>query len=179
LGSVFDAGEDCGDRQNDINDKMEADDQPPNRDDPRQDTSVGQARHERDCADGDPRPPRRFPRRTIVGQDGRRLADGATRIACLTLQGRLLVFGIDELKLQSNGGRGLTLIDLDTKDPLVSVAAFGDVLQVLGTGRGGAKEKDETLKGAALAAYEGKRARKGKKQDLMVKAMRVLPAVKG
>jgi topoisomerase-4 subunit A len=107
------------------------------------------------------------------------LADGATRIACLTLQGRLLVFGIDELKLQSNGGRGLTLIDADAKDPLVSVAAFVDVLQVLGTGRGGAKEKDETLKGAALAAYEGKRARKGKKQDLMVKAMRVLPAVKG
>jgi topoisomerase-4 subunit A len=107
------------------------------------------------------------------------LADGATRIACLTLQGRLLVFGIDELKLQPNGGRGLTLIDADAKDPLVSVAAFVDVLQVLGTGRGGAKEKDETLKGAGLAAYEGKRARKGRKQDLMVKAMRVLPAAKG
>ena len=107
------------------------------------------------------------------------LADGAAKVACLTLAGRLLVFGADELKLQPNGGRGLTLIDLDAKDALVSVAAFNDALQVLGTGRGGAKPKDELLRGAALASYEGKRARKGKKQDVMVKAMRVLAAGKG
>jgi topoisomerase-4 subunit A len=107
------------------------------------------------------------------------LADGAAKVACLTLQGRLLVFGLGELKRQPKGGRGLTLIDVDTKDPLVSVAAFVDVLQVLGTGRGGAKEKDELLRPAALAAYEGKRARKGRKQDVMVKAMRVLRAVRG
>jgi topoisomerase-4 subunit A len=100
-------------------------------------------------------------------------------VACLTLAGRLLVFAADELKLQSNGGRGLTLIDLEPKDALVSVAAFTDALQVLGTGRGGAKPKEEVLKGAALAAYDGKRARKGRKQDVMVKAMRVLAAVKG
>jgi topoisomerase-4 subunit A len=107
------------------------------------------------------------------------LADGAAKVACLTLQGRLLVFGLDELKLQPKGGRGLTLIDVDAKDPLVSVAAFVDLLQVLGTGRGGAKEKDELLRPAALAAYEGKRARKGRKQDVMVKAMRVLRAARG
>ncbi len=101
--------------------------------------------------------------------------NGATRMACLTLEGRLLVFGLDELKLQSNGGRGLTLIDLEGKDALVSVAAFDTALQVLGTGRGG-KPKDELLRGTALAAYEGKRARKGRKQDLMVKAMRVVSA---
>jgi topoisomerase-4 subunit A len=106
------------------------------------------------------------------------LADGATRVACLTLEGRMLVFGCDELKLQSNGGRGLTLIDLDAKDALVSVAAFADTLQVLGTGRGG-KAKDETLRGPTLAAYEGKRARKGRKQDLMTKAMRVVAATSG
>jgi len=107
------------------------------------------------------------------------LADEADKVACLTLSGRLLVFGLDELKLQANGGRGLTLIDVDAKDPLVSVAAFAGALQVLGTGRGGARPKDEVLKGAALAAYEGKRARKGRKQDVMVKAMRVLAAPKG
>ena len=106
------------------------------------------------------------------------LADGSRKVACLTLEGRMLVFGLDELKLQSNGGRGLTLIDLDAKDALVSVAAFADVLQVLGTGRGG-KAKDELLKGAALADYDGKRARKGRKQDVMQKAMRVLPAAAG
>ena len=103
------------------------------------------------------------------------LADAQTQVACLTLTGRLLVFSIDELKLQANGGRGLTLIDLDTKDALVSVAAFGSTLQMLGTGRGG-KPKDEVLRPAALAAYMGKRARKGKAQDVMQKAARVLRA---
>ena len=99
----------------------------------------------------------------------------ATQVACLTLAGRLLVFGLDELKLQANGGRGLTLIDLDTKDALVSVAAFVLALQVLGSGRGG-KPKDEILKGSALAVYVGKRARKGRAQDVMPKALRVVAA---
>jgi topoisomerase-4 subunit A len=97
----------------------------------------------------------------------------ASRVACLSLAGRLLVFGLDEIKLQAKGGRGLTLIDLDAKDALVSVAAFTQALQVLGTGRGG-KPKDETLKGAALSPYAGKRARKGRSQDVMQKAMRVV-----
>jgi topoisomerase-4 subunit A len=103
------------------------------------------------------------------------VADGATQVACLSLAGRLLVFPLDELKLQPNGGRGLTLIDLDEKDALVSVAAFADALQVIGTGRGG-KPREEVLKGAALAAYQGRRARKGRAQDAMPKAMRVLRA---
>ena len=97
----------------------------------------------------------------------------ATRVACLSLAGRLLVFGLDEIKLQAKGGRGLTLIDLDAKDALVSAAAFTQALQVLGMGRGG-KPKDETLKGAALSPYAGKRARKGRSQDVMQKAMRVV-----
>jgi topoisomerase-4 subunit A len=100
------------------------------------------------------------------------LADGMTQVGCLSLSGRLLVFGLDELKLQGNGGRGLTLIDLDAKDALVSVAAFTTALQVLGTGRGG-KPKDEVLKNTPLAAHVGKRARKGKKVDGM-KPLRVL-----
>jgi topoisomerase-4 subunit A len=104
------------------------------------------------------------------------LFSGATRVACLTLSGRLLVFGVDELKLQSNGGRGLTLVDLDARDAVVSVAVFGEALRVLGTGRGG-KEREETLRGAALEAYVGRRARKGKRQDLLPKAMRVVAAI--
>jgi len=100
-------------------------------------------------------------------------ADAATQVACLSLSGRLLVFGLDELRLQPKGGRGLTLIDLDAKDALVSAAAFAQALQVLGTGRGG-KAKEELLKGAALESYRGKRARKGKKVDGMVKPLRVV-----
>ena len=103
------------------------------------------------------------------------MSAGAARVACLTLDGRLLVFGIDELKLQAKGGRGLTLVDLDPKDALVSVAAFGDALRMLGTGRG-AKPREEVLRGAALEAHVGRRARKGRRQDTMQKAMRVVAA---
>jgi topoisomerase IV subunit A len=98
--------------------------------------------------------------------------DGQTQVACLSLAGRLLVFGLAELKLQPNGGRGLTLIDLEPKDALVSVAAFDTALQVYGIGRGG-KARDEILKGAALAPCLGKRARKGRAHGLTLKATRV------
>jgi topoisomerase-4 subunit A len=102
-------------------------------------------------------------------------ADGATKVACLTLEQHLLVFPLDEVKLQPNGGRGLTLVDLGPKDALVSVAAFGAALQVQGLARGD-KPKEEVIAGAALADYEGKRARKGRKQQVLKKAMRVVAA---
>ena len=92
------------------------------------------------------------------------VAAAQRQVACLALDGRLLTFGLDELKLQSNGGRGLTLMDVDAKIPLVSVATFADSLRVLGQGRGG-KPKDEVLKGVGLAEHAGKRARKGRKID--------------
>lgn len=98
------------------------------------------------------------------------------QVACLSLDGRLLVFALDELKLQSNGGRGLTLMDVDAKEPLVSATTFAEALQVQGAGRGG-KAKDEVLKGASLAAHVGKRARKGRKIEGFVKPQRVLPAL--
>jgi topoisomerase-4 subunit A len=95
------------------------------------------------------------------------------QVACLALDGRLLVFPLDELKLQSNGGKGLTLMDVDDKSPLVSVATCAGILKVMGTGRGG-KPKDEDLKGAALVEHEGKRARKGRKVDGLQKVLRVV-----
>jgi topoisomerase IV subunit A len=84
-----------------------------------------------------------------------------TRAACLSVSGRLLVFPLADLKRQANGGRGLTLMDCDVKDALLSVATCGDALVVQGINRG--KDKDELLRGAALAGHEGKRARKGHK----------------
>jgi topoisomerase-4 subunit A len=80
---------------------------------------------------------------------------------------------LSELKLQPNGGRGLTLMDLEPPDALASVAVFAQALRIEGTGRGG-KAREETLKGASLAVYLGKRARKGKPQDAIPKAVRVL-----
>ncbi len=103
------------------------------------------------------------------------VAPGHARVACLALDGRLLVFGLDELKLQGNGGRGLTLMDVDAKAPLVSACSLGAALRVEGQGRGG-KPKDERLGGPALVAYEGRRARKGRKVEGFPRPMRVVPA---
>ena len=102
-------------------------------------------------------------------------ADGAAQLACLSLGGRLLVFAQGELKLQPKGGRGLTLMSLDAKDALVSVAAFDKTLRVLGSGRGG-KAKDETLGPAALAPYRAARARKGKPTEIGFKPTLLLRA---
>jgi topoisomerase-4 subunit A len=99
---------------------------------------------------------------------------GHAQVACLALDGRLLVFPLDELKLQSNGGRGLTLMDVDAGSPLVSAATLGRTLRVQGSGRGG-KARDDTLAGAALAAFVGKRARKGRKVEGFARPSRVLP----
>ena len=103
------------------------------------------------------------------------VTEATVRVACLTLSGRLLVFGVDELKVQAKGGRGLTLVDLDPKDALVSVAAFAEALRIQGTGRGD-KPRDEVLRATALEPYLGRRARKGRRQDAMPKARRVVAA---
>ena len=97
------------------------------------------------------------------------------QLGCLAASGRLLVFALDELKHQPKGGRGLTLMDLDAKDRLASVAAFSQALRVQGSGRGG-KAKDEVLKGAALAAHVGRRARKGRAVEGIAKAQRLIAA---
>jgi topoisomerase-4 subunit A len=97
------------------------------------------------------------------------------QLACLSLSGHLLLFPLDEVKLQSNGGRGLTLMAVDAKDPLLSVATCRDAITVLGAGRGG-KPRQELLRGAALVAYAGKRARKGKLAPGMRSGVRVVAA---
>jgi topoisomerase-4 subunit A len=97
-----------------------------------------------------------------------------TQVACLAQGGRMLVFALDELKLQSNGGRGLTLMEVDAKkDPLISVATAHNGVKVIGSGRGG-KAKEEDVRNSAYTAHVGKRARKGKAVDAFQKVMRVL-----
>jgi topoisomerase-4 subunit A len=88
----------------------------------------------------------------------------ALQLACLSANGRLLTFPLDELKHQPKGGKGLTLMDLEPKEALLAVACFSTQLRVLGSGRGG-KPKDELLRYSGLAAHAGKRARKGKAVD--------------
>ncbi len=97
-----------------------------------------------------------------------------THVACLSQDGRMLVFALDELKLQANGGRGLTLMDVDPKkEPLVSVASVAGGVRVIGTTRG-AKPKEEDVRNSAYLAHIGKRARKGKAVDAFQKVFKVL-----
>ncbi|HTR06417.1 MAG TPA: DNA gyrase subunit A, partial [Paraburkholderia sp.] len=99
----------------------------------------------------------------------------AIQVACLSSSGRLLVFGLDEMKTLSGGGRGVTLMQLDddgkTRETLVqalAISAAGVVL--VGTGRGG-KAGEDLMAGAVLAPQIGKRARKGRAPDSKLKVV--------
>lgn len=84
------------------------------------------------------------------------------QVACLAADGRLLVFALDDLKLQPGGGRGLTLMDVDAKAPLAAVATFDQTIKVHGIALRGGKPREELLKGPALEVHSGRRARKGR-----------------
>ena len=65
------------------------------------------------------------------------VADNAGAVACLSEKGRVLVFGIDEMKVLTNGGRGVTLMELEPKETLLAaqpISAKG--LNVNGTWAG-------------------------------------------
>ncbi|MEM5329082.1 DNA topoisomerase IV subunit A [Paraburkholderia sp. JHI2823] len=95
----------------------------------------------------------------------------AIQVACLSSGGRLLVFGLDEMKTLSGGGRGVTLMQLDDNEKLVqalAISAAGVVL--VGTGRGG-KAGEDLMAGAVLSPQVGKRARKGRTPDSKLKVV--------
>ncbi|WP_063550219.1 DNA topoisomerase IV subunit A [Burkholderia territorii] len=103
----------------------------------------------------------------------------ATQVACLSSGGRLLVFGMDEMKTLSGGGRGVILMALDDKETLVQALAIDPAGVVLiGTGRGG-KAQDETLSYAGLAPHIGKRARKGRAPETKLKVVNELRPLLG
>ena len=93
----------------------------------------------------------------------------ASAIACLSEKGRLLVFGLDEIKTLSGGGRGVILMELENNEKLMAAQAITQKgVVVSGTGRAG-KEQDITLSASGLAAHIGKRARKGKALEAKIK----------
>jgi topoisomerase IV subunit A len=104
---------------------------------------------------------------------------GATRVVCLSSNGRLLVFDVDEMKTLSGGGRGVILMALDPKETLRQALAIDTRgLVLIGTGRGG-KARDEKLAGAALEAHVGKRARKGRAPESTIKVTELRPVFEG
>jgi topoisomerase-4 subunit A len=97
------------------------------------------------------------------------IVEKASALACLSGQGRLLVFGLDELKVLS-AGRGVILMDLEPKEKLLAaqpVSQRGVI--VTGIGRGG-KDQEVALSASGLAPHIGKRARKGKALESRIKA---------
>ncbi|MGN6231720.1 MAG: DNA topoisomerase IV subunit A [Trinickia sp.] len=101
----------------------------------------------------------------------------AAQVACLSSTGRLAVFGLDEMKTLSAGGRGIILMGLDDGEKLAQALAIGPAgVVLLGTGRGG-KPQEEKLAGAALAAHVGKRARRGRAPDTRLKIAALRPAL--
>ncbi|AIO87298.1 DNA topoisomerase IV subunit A [Burkholderia pseudomallei] len=101
----------------------------------------------------------------------------ASQVACLSSGGRLLVFGMDEMKTLSGGGRGVILMALDAKEALVQALAIDAAGVVLtGTGRGG-KAQEEALAGRALEPHVGKRARKGRAPDTRLKVNGLRPVL--
>ncbi|MGZ8318964.1 MAG: DNA topoisomerase IV subunit A [Telluria sp.] len=102
------------------------------------------------------------------------VAENASAVACLSEKGRLLVFGIDELKTLANGGRGVTLMELEDKEKLLAVQPITQK-GVLVTGIWAAKPREVPLSASSLQLHFGKRARKGKPLVTKTKAQDLRP----
>ena len=99
------------------------------------------------------------------GSTGAQPLPPATYVACASTAGRILTFEINEIKQMEKGGRGLVLIDLDSKDALAGAAAYTRSVRIEGIGRG-SKAREETLEIRSLNNARAARARKGKAADL-------------
>jgi topoisomerase-4 subunit A len=97
------------------------------------------------------------------------VGSNVSAIACLSGKARLLVFGLDEMKTLSAGGRGVILMDLEKDEKLVAAQPISQRgVLVSGTGRGG-KAQEVALSASGLAHHIGKRARKGKAMESRIK----------
>ena len=98
------------------------------------------------------------------------VSDTAGAIACLSEKGRVLVFGIDEMKVLTNGGRGVTLMELEPKETLLAAQPISQRgLNVIGTWAGD-KPRTVELFASGLEPHFGKRAKKGKPLSAKLKA---------
>jgi topoisomerase-4 subunit A len=103
------------------------------------------------------------------------IAANASALACLSERGRLLVFGLNEIKHQPAGGRGVTLMELDDAERLVAAEPISQKgVKVIGTGQRSGKPQESNLSGADLTHHIGKRARKGKLLASRMKATRLI-----
>jgi len=102
--------------------------------------------------------------------------DGATQIACVASDGRLLVFGIDDIKVMMGGGRGVTLIALDDGQTLLQAVAVTSAGVVLCGERSG-KAAEVVLSRSTLEPHLGKRGRRGKVPATRLKVATLRPVL--
>ena len=106
------------------------------------------------------------------------VAAGQTLLACLSEEGRLLIYDLNEVRTLPGGGKGVSLMDLNLTESLVMAKPIdAEGVLVTGTGRGG-KPRDYAVKKALLEYHTGHRARKGKQLDIRWKATGLEPLPK-
>jgi topoisomerase-4 subunit A len=97
---------------------------------------------------------------------------GASFVAALSSDSRLLVFPLDEVPERPNGGVGVQLIALPEGEQLASVASTdGKTLVVSGIRR--KNRVVETMNAKQLAEHMGKRAQRGKLADVGFRTARL------
>jgi topoisomerase-4 subunit A len=93
----------------------------------------------------------------------------SSAIACLSEKGRLLVFGLSEIKHLSSGGKGVILMELEAGEKLQAVQVISQKgVTVCGIGRA-SKPQEVSLSAANLAPHIHKRARKGRSLESKLK----------
>ena len=104
--------------------------------------------------------------------------EGQTLLACLSEEGRLLIYDLNEVRVLPGGGKGVVLMDLNITESLVVAKPIdAEGVLVTGIGRGG-KDREYAVKKAVLEYHMGHRARKGKALDIRWKATDLKPLPK-
>jgi topoisomerase IV subunit A len=98
---------------------------------------------------------------------------GMGSVLCASANGRALSFGLDELKVLKNGGRGVILMGLDKSESLLQAIVYGaQGVVISGVGRGG-KAIERKFSAHQLMEYAASRARKGKMLEPRIKDARL------
>ncbi len=106
-----------------------------------------------------------------------KVEEGMKQVACLSENGRLLVFSLDDLKRLPTGGKGVILMDLDKAERLQSAIAVGPSGAVIsGLGRAG-KPTEAALDAKTLKSFTANRARKGHALEPKLKDAKLSPVL--
>jgi topoisomerase-4 subunit A len=106
-----------------------------------------------------------------------KVQEGMKQVACLSENGRLLVFSLDDLKRLPTGGKGVILMDLDKAERLQSAIAVGPSGAVIsGLGRAG-KPTEAALDAKTLKSFTANRARKGHALEPKLKDAKLSPVL--